>query len=75
MPSGRVVTFRWSDPGLQSGDVYIVTVDGDPRPMQRERSLVIEVAGDRVCASVMVTRDGKLGQPSAERCVDVEGPG
>jgi eukaryotic-like serine/threonine-protein kinase len=28
--------------------------------------------GDRVCARVTVTRDGKSGTPSAESCIDVE---
>ena len=73
---GTVVTFRWSDPGLQSGDVYIVSIDGAPRPVQREGILVVDaVDHGRVCASVVVSRDGKSGRPSAERCVDVEGPG
>ena len=73
---GTVVTFTWSDPGLQSGDVYIVSIDGAPLPVQRESSLVIDVAErDRVCASVVVSRDGKTGQPSVERCVDLEGSG
>jgi hypothetical protein len=40
-----------------------------------QRAARVDVAvdeGDRVCASVTVTRDGKSGAPSAERCVDVE---
>lgn len=73
---GTVVTFAWSDPGLQSGDVYIVSIDGAPRPVQREGTLAVDVPDrDRVCASVVVIRDGKSGHPSIERCVDVEGPG
>ena len=71
---GTVVTFRWSDPGLQSGDVYIVSIDGAPRPVQREGILVVDaVDHGRVCASVVVSRDGKSGRPSAERCVDRRG--
>ncbi|RZS67785.1 serine/threonine protein kinase [Agromyces ramosus] len=70
---GTAVTFTWDDPGIESGDAYIVTVDGEPRPMQREPRFDTSADdGDRVCATVTVTRDGKSGVPSAERCVDVE---
>ncbi|PWC03159.1 serine/threonine-protein kinase [Agromyces badenianii] len=66
------VTFAWDDPGLQSGDAYVVTVDGERLPMQRESRVSVPAEdGDHVCASVAVTRDGKSGAPSAERCVDV----
>ena len=70
---GSAVTFTWNDPGLESGDAYVVTVDGEPWPMQDDARLDVEADdGDRVCARVTVTRDGKSGAPSAERCVDVE---
>lgn len=70
---GTSVTFTWSDPGLQSGDSYIITVDGADRPAQRASVLEVD-AGDRdqVCASVIVSRDGKSGQSSVTRCVDVD---
>ena len=69
---GSHVTFTWDDPGIEGGDAYIVTVDGEPSPMQRgaRYDTTVEEA-DRVCATVTVTRDGKSGAPSAERCVDV----
>ena len=70
---GGTVTFTWDDPGLQGGDAYLVIVDGTPRPVQREERLdVVAADGDHLCASVTVTRDGKTGRPSEERCVDVE---
>ncbi|HEY9324694.1 MAG TPA: serine/threonine-protein kinase [Agromyces sp.] len=66
------VTFSWNDPGLQASDAYVVTVDGETLPLQREaRATVPAEDGDRVCASVRVARDGKTGDSSAERCVDV----
>jgi hypothetical protein len=74
--AGEEVTFEWSDPGLRQGDAYLVLVDGEASPIQRATILSVDAAGrDRVCASVTVTRDGKPGTPSAERCVDVEGVG
>jgi hypothetical protein len=73
---GTAVTFTWNDPGLASGDAYVVTVDGAPSPLQRDTRFDVEAEdGARVCASVTVTRDGKSGAPSAERCVDVEAGG
>jgi eukaryotic-like serine/threonine-protein kinase len=70
---GTTVTFSWDDPGIEGGDAYIVAVDGVPSPVQRDGSFVVSAEdGDRVCASVTVTRDGKSGATSAERCVDVE---
>ncbi|MDQ0574822.1 serine/threonine-protein kinase [Agromyces albus] len=68
------VIFSWDDPGIEPGDAYIVTVDGEASPMQREPRFLVEIDGqNRVCASVTVTRDGKSGQPSAERCIDLDG--
>jgi len=73
---GTEVTFDWSDPGIRSGDAYLVWIDGEAAPIQRETSLSVDAGGrDRVCASVTVTRDGRPGTPSTERCVDVEGVG
>jgi eukaryotic-like serine/threonine-protein kinase len=70
---GTSVVFSWNDPGLEGGDAYIVTVDGVASPMQRDEQFAASAqSGDRVCATVTVTRDGKSGSPSAERCVDVE---
>ncbi|MBT2498279.1 serine/threonine protein kinase [Agromyces sp. ISL-38] len=68
------VVFSWNDPGIERGDAYIVTVDGEASPMQREPRFPVEIDGrNRVCANVTVTRDGKSGQPSAERCIDIDG--
>lgn len=69
---GEAVTFSWNDPGLQGGDAYVVRVDGVTLPVQREPQVSVPADdGDRVCATVTVTRNGKSGTPSAERCVDV----
>ncbi|MBM7831124.1 serine/threonine protein kinase [Agromyces cerinus] len=70
--AGETVTFSWNDPGLQSSDAYVVTVDGETQPLQREARVTVPAEdGDRVCASVRVVRDGKSGAASAERCVEV----
>ena len=67
------VMFTWDDPGIEGGDAYIITIDGTSSPLQRESHFIAPAEdGDRVCAVVRVTRDGKTGAPSAERCVEVE---
>jgi tRNA A-37 threonylcarbamoyl transferase component Bud32 len=71
---GSTVVFTWNDPGIADGDAYVVSVDGSPWPPQREPSLTVPAeAGDRVCVTVTVARDGKSGAPSAERCSDMDG--
>jgi hypothetical protein len=70
--SGGSVEFSWPDPGLTSRDSYrIETSDGDSS-IQRSTSFVLDAsAGSRVCLTVTVSRDGKSGEPSGEKCVDV----
>ena len=70
---GTAVTFTWDDPGIEGGDAYVVTVDGEPSPPRRDARIDVGAEdGDRVCATVTVTRDGKSGAPSVESCADVE---
>jgi hypothetical protein len=70
---GVTVTFTWEDPGLRADDAYIIMIDGEARPAQRDPGAQVTAsAGDHVCASVTVARDGKSGRPSEQRCVDVE---
>ena len=71
--SDDTVTFTWGDPGLRAGDSYRITVDdGSPPAQQREASFSVDSEpGARVCITVAVTREGKTGPPSAEKCMDV----
>ncbi len=66
------VVFRWDDPGVTDDDAYVVTVDGRPSSMQVATEYRLD-AGEQsvVCATVTVTRAGRVGDPSAERCVEV----
>lgn len=72
--TGDIVQFSWDDPGLGRNDAYhIATSEGDSS-IQRSNDFVINgQAGDRVCITVSVNRDGKTGNPSGEKCVDVNG--
>lgn len=72
--SGETVRFAWADPGLDDGDSYQVRVGDGPASVQSTAGYVVSAAaGDRVCLTVAVNRAGRLGAPSAERCVDVAG--
>ncbi|MGZ0212094.1 MAG: serine/threonine-protein kinase [Actinomycetales bacterium] len=68
--SDDVVEFSWRDPGLEPGDFYqIATTDGQPSVQQREPNFVVDAEpGENVCVSVTVTREGKSGPASAEKC-------
>ncbi|MGJ8722474.1 serine/threonine protein kinase [Salinibacterium amurskyense] len=68
--SADVVEFSWLDPGLEAGDFYqIKTTDGQPSVQQREPNFVVDAeSGENVCISVTVTREGKSGPASAQKC-------
>ncbi|MEL0627804.1 serine/threonine-protein kinase [Salinibacterium amurskyense] len=68
--SADVVEFSWLDPGLEAGDFYqIKTTDGQPSVQQREPNFVVDAeSGENVCISVTVTREGKSGPVSAQKC-------
>jgi serine/threonine protein kinase len=72
--TGNSVRFSWSDPGLQTNDSYqIATTDGESS-VQRANSFAVDAAaGDHVCITVTVNREGKTGDPSGQKCVDVAG--
>jgi hypothetical protein len=69
--SGGTVQFSWQNPGLRSGDVYAISTGGQSS-FQRSTDFVVDgEPGSRVCVTVTVNREGKAGEPSGEKCVDV----
>lgn len=73
--AGENVVFTWDDPGLRQGDAYVVSVEGSERPPQRQpMAPVVAEADGPVCVTVAVSRDGRTGTPSVERCVEVDVP-
>ena len=71
--SGNTVHFSWEDPGL---DRQRPLPDPDRRAAPRASSArrgssSTPRPGEHVCITVTVNRDGKTGDPSAEKCVDV----
>jgi len=65
------VQFDWPDPGLRPGDRYQIATKDGQTSIQQTRSFTVDAtAGDRVCITVTVNRDGRTGPPSSEKCAD-----
>lgn len=70
--SGDNVEFSWPDPGITPEDSYQVEINGGALSIQKtSRFPYAAEPGERVCLSVTVNQGGKLGAPSAPKCVDV----
>ena len=71
---GTTVRFTWKNPGIASQDAYQIVTSESDSSLQRANSFVVDAAaGEHVCITVTVNRDGKLGTPSTQKCVDVGG--
>ncbi len=71
---GTAIVFSWSDPGLAVGDTYQVQLSDGTEAFQRTAEFVVAASpGDRVCVTVRVVREGRLGQPSDEKCAEAAG--
>jgi serine/threonine protein kinase len=70
--TGGAVEFRWPDPGLEEDDRYQVQIRDGESAIQASPLFRIDAdAGDTVCITVTVNRNGKTGAPSTEKCIDV----
>lgn len=68
---GGTVRFSWQDPGLKQSDAYEITMLDGRSSLQRGTTFLTDArAGTRVCITVTVNRDGKVGAASNEKCVD-----
>jgi hypothetical protein len=66
---GGTVVFSWIDPGLAPGDTYQVRVADGAETFQRTTQFAVAAPLDaRVCVSVRVVREGRLGVASDEKC-------
>ena len=66
------VEFAWPDPGIADGDLYEIEVDGIRTATQAQPRFVVDATpGETVCLAVTVNRQGKPGQQSAAKCIDV----
>jgi eukaryotic-like serine/threonine-protein kinase len=70
--SGGTVEFSWPDPGLDDGDRYQIQVRDGTSSIQLSPEFRVDAeAGDTVCITVTVNRQGKTGDASTEKCIDV----
>ena len=68
------VLFEWPDPGTREGDNFVVALRSGETSIQRGTVFTVDPNGvDMVCVTVTVNRDGKYGEPSGEKCVDISG--
>lgn len=73
---GGSIVFEWSDPGTREGDSYLVTLRSGETSIQRGTTFTVDPQGQvSACVTVTIKRDGKDGEPSGEKCVDVAGAG
>lgn len=71
---GTTVVFSWNDPGIEPDDTYQVRIAGGAETFQRTTEFAVAAgAGDRVCVTVRVAREGRLGAASDEKCAEVAG--
>jgi hypothetical protein len=66
---GGAVVFSWIDPGLAPGDSYQVRVADGAETFQGATQFTVAAPSNaRVCVSVRVVREGRLGVASDEKC-------
>ena len=66
---GSSVVFTWSDPGLRSGDAYIISTGSDTSQQTSNRFVAsASDMGEQLCITVSVNRAGQSGEPSGEQC-------
>jgi len=66
---GSTVVFSWNDPGIAEGDTYQVEVAGGATALQRSTEYAVAATdNETVCITVSVARDGRVGEPSDEKC-------
>lgn len=72
--NGDSVTFSWDNPGLDDSDMYQIELEGGEVSVQSRPQFVADgEPGDHLCISVRVSRDGRLGDASNPKCVDIAG--
>jgi serine/threonine protein kinase len=70
--TGSSVRFSWNDPGIRSGDTYVVTSGTDSSTQTSTSFLAPAGTGQQVCITVAVNRSGKTGPVSAEKCASAK---
>ncbi|TFD85824.1 serine/threonine protein kinase [Cryobacterium lactosi] len=67
------VVFSWADPGVAVDDSYLVSLSSGESSLQRGTEFIVQTGSSTdtpVCITVSVSRDGRTGAESTEKCVD-----
>ncbi len=71
---GSTVVFSWSDPGLATSDTYLVRLSDGTEAFQRSDEFAVAASpGERICITVRVVREGRIGAGSDEKCAEAAG--
>lgn len=72
--SDTSIVFTWDDPGLATGDSYLVRVGDGPAESQTATTYALDPAGHtgRVCLTVTVVHGGTPGDASNPACTKVD---
>ena len=71
---GSTIVFSWRNPGLAASDTYQVRLSDGTEAFQRSGEFAVAASpGERVCVTVRVVREGRLGSASDEKCVEATG--
>ncbi|WP_243694902.1 serine/threonine-protein kinase [Labedella populi] len=71
---GETAVFTWTNDGLVEGDNFVITSSDGSESIQRTTEFRIDgTAGSSECITVTVRRSGRLGEPSAEKCIELPG--
>jgi serine/threonine protein kinase len=74
--TGDSAVFSWDDPGLAAGDLYSIRSNDGTTSTQAVPEFTLQnVESGTACITVRVSRSGKSGDPSSEKCVDLSGSG
>ncbi|RUQ98865.1 serine/threonine-protein kinase [Labedella endophytica] len=67
-----MAVFSWSSEDAVEGDNFVITSSDGRESIQRTTEYRMDgTPGDPVCVTVTVRRAGRLGEPSAEKCIDL----
>jgi hypothetical protein len=73
-PGAGAVEFSWRDPGLAAGGVYVIrSADGSSSTQSSTVFTLQPDSSGTACITVRVNRDGRSGDPSAQKCASPEG--
>lgn len=73
---GDSARFSWQDPGIAADDVYSISANDGTTSTQSGTTFTLQRSdSNTACITVKVSRAGKLGDQSVEKCIEFSGAG